>query len=65
MIGGDDLKFKGWDVRQGFDHPIFTNKRFEGGVTSIHSHPHQEHIIAVGRYVNGLLLRKTLSVDVK
>lgn len=25
--GGDDLKMKGWDVRQGFDCPIFENRR--------------------------------------
>jgi hypothetical protein len=27
-LGGDDLKFKGWDTRQGFDQPTFVNKRF-------------------------------------
>jgi diphthamide biosynthesis protein 7 len=27
LIGGDDLKMKGWDVRQGFDCPIFENRR--------------------------------------
>jgi len=25
--GGDDLKMKGWDIREGFSQPIFTNKR--------------------------------------
>ena len=25
--GGDDLTMKGWDIRQGFTQPIFTNKR--------------------------------------
>jgi diphthamide biosynthesis protein 7 len=48
--GGDDLKMKGWDVRQGFSHPFFVNKRFEGGVTTIQSNPHIDHIIAVGSY---------------
>lgn len=25
--GGDDLTMKGWDIRQSFSQPIFTNKR--------------------------------------
>jgi diphthamide biosynthesis protein 7 len=25
--GGDDLTMKGWDIRQSFSRPIFTNKR--------------------------------------
>ncbi|RDB29490.1 Diphthine methyltransferase [Hypsizygus marmoreus] len=48
--GGDDLKWKGWDVRQDCSQPIFTNKGFDAGVTSIQNHPHIEHIIAVGSY---------------
>ncbi|KAF8909028.1 WD-40 repeat-containing protein [Gymnopilus junonius] len=48
--GGDDLKLKVWDIRQGFVHPTFVNKRFEAGVTSIQNHPHTEHILAVGSY---------------
>ncbi|KAF8973930.1 WD-40 repeat-containing protein [Flammula alnicola] len=48
--GGDDLKLKSWDVRQGFTHPTFVNKRFDAGVTSIQSHPHVEHLLAVGSY---------------
>lgn len=27
FAGGDDLRMKGWDVRQGFDCPIFENRR--------------------------------------
>jgi len=27
LAGGDDLKMKGWDVRQGFNCPIFENQR--------------------------------------
>ncbi|KAF5370236.1 hypothetical protein D9615_010072 [Tricholomella constricta] len=50
ISGGDDLKLKGWDVRQNLSQPIFTNKRFDAGVTSIQSHPHVEHLIAVGSY---------------
>ncbi|KAM5536189.1 hypothetical protein V8D89_010088 [Ganoderma adspersum] len=48
--GGDDLKMKGWDVRQGGTQPIFTNKRFDAGVTTIQSHPYMEHMLAVGSY---------------
>ncbi|KAM6498119.1 WD40-repeat-containing domain protein [Amanita muscaria] len=52
--GGDDLALKFWDIRQGFDRPFFTNKRFEAGVTTIQSHPHVEHLMAVGRYPTAL-----------
>ncbi|KAG5647997.1 hypothetical protein DXG03_007031 [Asterophora parasitica] len=69
--GGDDLKLKGWDIRQDLSQPIFTNKRFDAGVTSIQSHPHVEHLIAVGSYDNTVRIfdtRKPLaplaSVDV-
>ncbi|EDR15594.1 uncharacterized protein LACBIDRAFT_228424 [Laccaria bicolor S238N-H82] len=48
--GGDDLKLKAWDIRQNCEQPIFVNKRFEAGVTSIQSHPLVEHLIAVGSY---------------
>ncbi|KAI0322336.1 WD-40 repeat-containing protein [Amylostereum chailletii] len=48
--GGDDLQLKAWDLRQGFSNPFLTNKRFDAGITSIQSHPHVEHIIAVGSY---------------
>ncbi|KAJ7783793.1 WD40-repeat-containing domain protein [Mycena maculata] len=54
--GGDDLKLKGWDTRQGFSQPIFTNKRFEAGITTIQSHPHVEHEFAVGSYDNTVRL---------
>ena len=49
QIGGDDLKLKAWDIRQGFVQPMFINRRFEAGVTTIQSHPFVEHLIAVGR----------------
>lgn len=52
--GGDDLAMKGWDVRQNFSQPIFTNKRFNAGVTTIQSHPHIEYLIAVGSYDNSV-----------
>ncbi|KAI9444813.1 WD40-repeat-containing domain protein [Lactarius indigo] len=48
--GGDDLRLKVWDIRQGFDQPITINTRFDAGVTSIQSHPNIEHLIAVGSY---------------
>ncbi|BGP52979.1 hypothetical protein JCM8202_004063 [Rhodotorula sphaerocarpa] len=49
--GGDDLKLKGWDLRQGCEQPTFVNKRtFEGGVTSIQSHRTRENLFAVGSY---------------
>ncbi|KAI0689612.1 WD-40 repeat-containing protein [Cytidiella melzeri] len=48
--GGDDLKMKGWDVRQGFSQPTFVNKRFVAGVTTIQNHPYVEHLLAVGSY---------------
>ncbi|KAH7911202.1 WD40-repeat-containing domain protein [Hygrophoropsis aurantiaca] len=48
--GGDDLKMKGWDCRQGSGHPIFINKQFNAGVTTIQSHPFVEHAVAVGSY---------------
>lgn len=67
VVGGDDLKLKGWDKRCAFTHPVFVNKRygiihlhtlnpikscrFDAGVTSIQSHPHVEHLMAVGRPV--------------
>ncbi|KAJ8489776.1 hypothetical protein ONZ51_g2749 [Trametes cubensis] len=50
--GGDDLTMKGWDIRQGGSAPLFTNKRFDAGVTTIQSHPYLEHILAVGSYDN-------------
>ncbi|KAJ7900354.1 WD40-repeat-containing domain protein [Mycena olivaceomarginata] len=54
--GGDDLKLKGWDIRQGFSQPTFTNKRFEAGITTIQSHPHIENQFAVGSYDNTVRL---------
>ncbi|RPD82546.1 WD-40 repeat-containing protein [Lentinus tigrinus ALCF2SS1-7] len=57
--GGDDLKMKGWDIREGGAQPLFVNKRFDAGVTTIQSHPHIEHIIAVGSYDNTVRLFDT------
>ncbi|OJT15835.1 Diphthine methyltransferase [Trametes pubescens] len=57
--GGDDLKMKGWDIRQGGSSPLFVNKRFDAGVTTIQSHPHIEHILAVGSYNNTVCIFDT------
>ncbi|PVG03357.1 WD40 repeat-like protein [Serendipita vermifera] len=49
--GGDDLSWKAWDMRTDLSSPLFINKRsFDGGVTSIQSHPYYEHYVAVGSY---------------
>ncbi|KAJ7092733.1 WD40-repeat-containing domain protein [Mycena epipterygia] len=66
LSGGDDLKLKGWDTRQGFSQPIFTNKRFEAGITTIQSHPHVENLFAVGSYDNTVRLfdKRKMSVPV-
>ncbi|KAF9270224.1 WD-40 repeat-containing protein [Marasmius fiardii PR-910] len=48
--GGDDLKLKAWDLREDLTRPIFLNKRFDAGVTTIQCHPHLENLIAVGSY---------------
>ncbi|KAI0756984.1 WD-40 repeat-containing protein [Daedaleopsis nitida] len=57
--GGDDLKMKGWDVRQAKQQPLFVNKRFDAGVTTIQSHPFIEHMLAVGSYDNTVRLFDT------
>ncbi|TFY69242.1 hypothetical protein EVJ58_g515 [Rhodofomes roseus] len=54
--GGDDLKMKAWDTRQDFSRPLFVNKRFDAGITTIQSHPHIEHLLAVGSYDNTVRL---------
>ncbi|KAF8216236.1 WD40-repeat-containing domain protein, partial [Mycena galopus ATCC 62051] len=54
--GGDDLRLKGWDTRQGFSQPTFTNKRFDAGITTIQSHPYIENQFAVGSYDNTVRL---------
>jgi diphthamide biosynthesis protein 7 len=67
-LGGDDCKWKAWDIRAPLTQPVFQNKRsvrllctfganaiisrFEAGVTSIQSTPHREHLVAVGRYAH-------------
>jgi len=48
--GGDDCKWKAWDLRSSPSNPVFVNKRFEAGVTAIQSHPFEEHTLALGSY---------------
>jgi len=48
--GGDDCKWKAWDLRNSPSSPIFVNKRFDAGVTAIQSHSFEEHILALGSY---------------
>lgn len=60
-LGGDDSKFKSWDLRLIGDqasNPATINNRFyyifnysshNAGVCSIQSHPNNEHLMATGR----------------
>ncbi|KAH8927263.1 WD40 repeat-like protein [Atractiella rhizophila] len=47
--GGDDCCLKAWDIRQG-NTPVWVNRKFDAGVTSVRSHQVQENIFAVGSY---------------
>ena len=48
--GGDDSKFRGFDIRCSPESPVFVNKSHMSGVTSIQSSIHHEHYIANGSY---------------
>ncbi|KAJ3815923.1 WD40-repeat-containing domain protein [Lentinula lateritia] len=54
--GGDDFKLKGWDIRTDLRDPMFVNKRFDAGITTIQSHPYIEHLLAVGSYDSSVKL---------
>lgn len=49
VSGGDDMKLRFWDLRQG-EMPIATKKIHDAGVTTAQWHPHHENIVAVGSY---------------
>lgn len=46
--GGDDAKWKGWDLRSG--STAFTNSHHAAGVCSIQPHPRNSALIATGSY---------------
>jgi len=48
--GGDDLLFRGYDLRQEPGQPVFTNRSHEAGVTSVQSDPLQESCLRTGSY---------------
>ncbi|KNC69715.1 hypothetical protein SARC_17768, partial [Sphaeroforma arctica JP610] len=46
--GGEDAKWKAWDVRDGCMRPLWTANAHEQGVCSMQAHPTIEHILATG-----------------
>ncbi|TIA99952.1 hypothetical protein E3P96_02755 [Wallemia ichthyophaga] len=48
--GADDCVFKAWDLRVGLNAPVLSNKKFDGGVTTISNSPHNQNELAVGSY---------------
>ncbi|TIA73425.1 hypothetical protein E3P77_01172 [Wallemia ichthyophaga] len=48
--GADDCVFKAWDLRVGLNAPVSSNKKFDGGVTTISNSPHNQNELAVGSY---------------
>ncbi|KAJ2892660.1 hypothetical protein IWW38_003134 [Coemansia aciculifera] len=48
--GGDDARFKGWDMRMDPAQPVFNSRRHQAGVCSIHSNFHRQHMVATGGY---------------
>lgn len=44
--GGDDAKFRSYDLRAGLDSPIFTSKVHQAGVTSCHSNDRTQYQVS-------------------
>lgn len=55
--GGDDMQFKGWDIRMSTDSPTFVSRRHhQAGVCSIHSNFHRQHMLVTGSYDETVIL---------
>lgn len=50
FTGGDDCKFRRFDLRMDTAMAVSTSRVHDAGVTSIHSNPHSEHLLASGSY---------------
>lgn len=50
FTGGDDCKFRRFDIRAESALPVFTSRVHNAGVTSIQSNCHSEHLLASGSY---------------
>lgn len=48
--GGDDCIFQSFDTRTACSVPLFRNKQHDMGVTSIQSHPFDQHTLVSGSY---------------
>ncbi|XP_059144292.1 diphthine methyltransferase-like [Physella acuta] len=53
--GGDDCKFKMWDLRD-ISQPTLCSTRHKMGVCSVQDHPFNEHITATGSYDEELII---------
>ena len=57
--GGDDCKFKTWDVRTSPDHAVHTCQHHTMGVCSIQSHKTKEYILSTGSYDEHIIIWDT------